>query len=117
MIHEGLHVLGWRSLGGALWSSVSWSLAWRGLGLVARLNAAVSMAAYRAAAALPAAILGLAILSVGLVSGIGLLVFCGMFFFQCLTDFALLFASRTVPAGSQVLSHPDRLRLIITPQA
>ena len=118
VLHEGLHVLGWRSLGGTAWGSVSWRLAWRGLGLVALLNTPVSMSAYRTATALPTIILGLAVASAGLVAGIGLLVFWGLFFlFECLTDLALLFASRSVPPDTQVLSHPDQLGLLIASEA
>jgi len=53
--------------------------------------------------------------TLGLVSSLGLCVLWGLFFlFECITDIALLLATRTVPAEAKVVSHPTSLGCVVT---
>jgi hypothetical protein len=72
------------------------------------------MAVDRAAAVLPALVVGLAFIGAGDFTGSGLAAGWGLFFlFECTSDLALLVASRGIPSRAKVLDHPDRLGLPI----
>jgi hypothetical protein len=113
--HELLHVLGWRFLGSAPWSSVSYIATRRGLGIAAVLNEPVSAAVFRAAALVPALLLGMLTLGFAFVSGSALILLWGAFFlFECITDLALLVATRALPSSARLISHPTELGCIVT---
>ena len=114
ILHELLHVLGWYALGRVPWTAVSVVPTWRGLGLAALLNAPVSMSVFRTAALIPAALLGILPLGFALMTGSGLVALWGSFFlFECITDLALLMATRALPSAAQVVSHPTELGCVV----
>jgi hypothetical protein len=112
-VHELLRALAWRLLAGVPWRSISLRATWRGMGFVARVDAPVPAAAYRAGAALPAAVLGGVPAALGLATGSGLLLLWGLFFLlESLGDVAVLLAMRGVPSRARVLDHPEGLGCI-----
>ncbi len=116
IVHEWLHVVGWKIHGGARWRDVSFIVTRRGLGLAALLHQPVPMAAFRAAALWPAVVLGILPLAGAFVTGSGLVALWGAFFlFECITDVTLLLGTRAVPSSARVTSHPTELGCVIAP--
>jgi hypothetical protein len=115
VVHELLHGLGWRVLGRVRWSSVSFIATRRGLGIAAVLKEPVSAAVFRTAALAPALLLGILTLGFAFISGSGLILLWGAFFlFECITDVALLVATRSLPSSARLISHPTELGCIVT---
>jgi hypothetical protein len=110
VVHELLHTLGWRALARVPWRSITLRPTWRGLGFVARPNVAVPATAFRAGIALPAVILGVVPIALGLLTDAGLFVLWGLFFsLECFTDVAVLLATHRVPSRARVRDHPHKL--------
>lgn len=110
VVHELLHGLGWYTFARVPWRSITFRPTWRVMGVVARAKVAVPIRAYRAGTALPALVLAVVTVALGLLTGIGLLVLWGLFFLlECFTDIATLLATSNVPARAWVRDHPDKL--------
>ncbi len=109
VVHETLHGLAWIVFGGVPRQSVSVRPTWRVMGFTADLQAAVQARAYRAGAALPALVLALGPIAVGLAAGSGLLVLWGLFcLLECFSDLAALLAMRGIPPRALVTAHPEQ---------
>jgi hypothetical protein len=110
VLHELLHAFGLRAFARVPWRSITLRPTWRGLGFVARPNVPVPSPAYRGSIALPAVILGVVPIVLGLLMGGGLFVLWGLFFsLECFTDVAVLLATRKASSRVWVLDHPDKL--------
>lgn len=80
------------------------------MSLVARLDVAVRVHAYRAGLSMPALVLGVLPMVVGVLTNRGLVVVWAQFFLlECFTDLGTLFATLGVPARAWVRSHPHGL--------
>jgi hypothetical protein len=114
-LHEALHVVGWVALGKTAPSSARWIFTSRGLGIAARLSTPISMATYRIAAFLPAALLGIGVIVVGNLTASGLATCWGLFFlFESITDLGLLVASRSITSQAMVVDHPTALGILVS---
>ncbi|HWA28280.1 MAG TPA: metalloprotease family protein [Lacunisphaera sp.] len=114
VLHEGLHVAGWVILGGA--KGRAFTVIWtrRGLGIAAVLRSPIRMRAFRAAMLLPGLLLGLLPLAVAFATGSLLILLWGsFFFFEALTDAALLLATRGIDRDARVISHPVELGCLV----
>ena len=116
--HELLHGAGWMAIARVPRSAIAFRPTWRGMGVAARLEAAVPARAYRAGVALPALVLGALAVAIGMGTGNGLFVLWGTFFLlECYTDFAVLLATGRVPGGALVREDPERLGCRVTVDA
>jgi hypothetical protein len=116
VVHELLHGFAWHAFAGVPWQSISLQPTWRVMGFVARPNVAIPVPAFRAGTALPALVLGVIPVVLGLLTDSGLLVLWGQFFFlECFADLAVLFAIHDVPSLSWARDHPTRLGCVILP--
>jgi len=70
--HEGIHAIGWSAFGGVRFRTLRVRPTYRGLGLAAQVKTPISMAAHRAGLAMPAFVLGVVPVTLGIVSSLGL---------------------------------------------
>lgn len=108
--HELLHAVGFVYAGGASRRDIRFGVMWKVLAPSTHCKAIVSASAYRFAVVLPALLLGVAPTLIGLVTGVGALTFFGyiMLLAAC-GDFALLWATRSVPAAALVKDHSSSI--------
>lgn len=118
LAHELLHAAGFRLFGRAPRSAVRIGFQRRTLTPFASCSAPVTAGAYRAAALLPALVLGALPLVVGWVTASGALVFWGWLMLALAGgDLAAVWAIRSVPGGAAVLDHPSRVGCRLAPPA
>ena len=88
VVHELLHVVGWRLFGRVPWRSITFRPSWRKMGFVAHVDAPSD----RWSIALPALVMGVLPIAIGCATGRGLIVLWGLFFLlECFADLAELF--------------------------
>ena len=117
LLHEGLHALGFRLLGGAPRSAVRLGFQRRTLTPYANCTAPIRANAYRATALLPGAVLGVGPVLAAWVSGAGIPVLYGWAMLAVAGgDLAAVWAIRDVPGEVLVLDHPQRVGCRITEQ-
>jgi hypothetical protein len=110
LAHESLHALGFLVFGGVPRSSVRLGFQRRTLTPFAACSAPVAAGAYRKAALLPAAVLGVLPSIVGVISGLPALTLWGWVMLALAGgDLAAVWAIRRVPGASMVLDHPSRV--------
>jgi hypothetical protein len=110
LAHESLHALGFLLFGGVPRSSVRLGFQRRTLTPFASCQAPVTAGAYRKAALLPAAVLGIVPSIIGAVTGSAALTLWGWVMLGLAGgDLAAVWAIRRVPGGSRVLDHPSRV--------
>jgi hypothetical protein len=99
VVHELLHVAGWKLLASVPPGAITFRPTWRGLGFAAHLGVTIPLRAYRLGLILPTLVLGLLPITLGLAMGHGLLLLWGMFFLlECYADLTVLLAPpRTIP--------------------
>ena len=113
VMHELLHLLGWKMGGHVPAKAISWVPTWRKLGIRVRLHTAVPAAIYRLGVVLPALVLGVVPVTCGLLTGNGLLLLWALFFLlECFSDFTALFATASVPSSAHVLEHERGWRIV-----
>jgi hypothetical protein len=117
LLHEMLHAVGFRLLGGAPREAIRIGFQRRTLTPFASCSAPIPAKAYRAAALLPGAVLGLLPAITGWLLGSGTLVLYGWAMLAVAGgDLAAVWAIRDVPGGVLVLDHPQRVGCRITGQ-
>jgi len=95
VVHELLHAIGWRVLANVPWSSIAVRPTWSVMGFAVHSDARVSVRTWRAVTILPAVILGILPIAIGLATGNGLVLLWGLFFFfECFADLTALLARR-----------------------
>jgi hypothetical protein len=106
-LHELLHLVGYVCIGGAPIDSVHFEL--RGVAIVARCDVPLPARSYRAAVALPGAVLGLVPTIVGLALGIALVTVYGAVMLGASAgDVAVLWALRKYRADEEVVDRSGR---------
>ncbi len=109
VLHEGLHAVGFASVGRVSWPEISFGVKWLTLTPYAHCGTAMPAAAYRAAVALPAVALGLLPALAGLAVGNGILAGWGTLMLGAAGgDLTILWAIRSVPGDAIVRDHPSR---------
>jgi hypothetical protein len=118
MLHEALHAAGWKTFARVAWTDLSLQRSRRKLGLIMRLAVPARASAYRMGLILPALVIGIGPIVLGLTRGLGLFVLWGcVFFFESVSDLAIFLAVRSVPsdallvelagrAGCRLVPHP-----------
>jgi hypothetical protein len=110
VLHESLHALGFLWFGGVPRSSVRLGFQRRTLTPFAACRAPVTAGAYRKAALLPAAVLGVLPAIAGVIAGSAALALWGWAMLALAGgDLAAVWAIRRVPSTSMVLDHPSRV--------
>lgn len=110
LAHESLHALGFLLFGRVPRSSVRLGFQRRTLTPFAACRVPIPAAAYRKAALLPAAVLGVGPSIVGVVSGSAALTLWGWVMLALAGgDLAAVWAIRRVPGERLVLDHPSRV--------
>ena len=115
-LHEALHVFGFRRLGGAPPGSTR--VRWVGLSAFTHCSVPVRAGAYRAAVALPGALLGVVPVSVGFMTGsAGLTLYGALLTASAVGDLRVLLALRHVPASVTVefVSEEHGYRIVRQP--
>jgi len=117
LLHEILHAVGFRLLGRAPREAIRIGFQRRTLTPFASCSAPVRASAYRAAALLPGAVLGVLPVLTGWLLGSGTLVLYGWAMLAVAGgDLAAVWAIRDVPGRVLVLDHPQRVGCRITEQ-
>jgi hypothetical protein len=117
LLHEGLHALGFRVVGGAPKAAVRVGFQRRTLTPYANCSTPIRANAYRATALLPGAVLGLGPVLAGWLSGAAIPVLYGWAMLAVAGgDLAAVWAIRGVPSQVLVLDHPQRVGCRITEQ-
>jgi len=118
IIHELLHEVAWKMAGHIRWADVYVGPSRRKLGLIVRLRVSIPARAYRFGLVLPAIVIGVFPILVGLSTGHGLATFWGMvFLFESFSDVAILLAIHHVAPHSHVVEDATRLGCrIVTPE-
>jgi hypothetical protein len=117
LLHEVLHAIGFRLLGQAPREAIRIGFQRRTLTPFASCSAPVRASAYRAAALLPGAVLGVLPVLTGWLLGSGTLVLYGWAMLAVAGgDLAAVWAIRDVPGPVLVLDHPQRVGCRITEQ-
>lgn len=94
IVHEALHVLGWRLASGVSWKSIALRPTWRKFGIEARLTVPIRASHYRVGLALPIVILGVVPMVLALLFGHGMILLWSQFFLlECYADMTKLLAS------------------------
>ncbi|RMH00700.1 MAG: alpha/beta fold hydrolase [Chloroflexi bacterium] len=110
IVHELLHVIGYRWVGKVPMSKLHIGMQWKYLTPFAHCQAPLSVNAYQIAVALPGIALGLIPGWLGLVTGSGLLVLYGtLMLIAAGGDAAILWAIRGLAGDVVVLDHPSRV--------
>jgi hypothetical protein len=110
VLHEVLHAIVWKTLAHVPWSNLSLQRNRRKLGIIVKLNMPVRASVYRVGLVLPTIIMGIGPILIGLVQGAGLLVLWGgVFLFECFSDLAIFLAIRKVPLTALVVEKAGRL--------
>jgi hypothetical protein len=118
VLHEALHALGFRFLGGAPREAVRVGFQRRTLTPYASCSTPVRANAYRATALLPGAVLGAGPVIAAWVSGSAMPLLYGWAMLAVAGgDLAAVWAIRDVPSGVLCLDHPERVGCRITEQA
>lgn len=116
VIHESIHALVWRGLGGAGPGSVSVRRTWRVMGFEAHVVKPLPIRAYRWGLVSPALVLVAAPLAVAIAAGRGAFIpWAGFFLVESHSDLVALFALRRVRPGVAVRSHASRIGCAIAP--
>lgn len=109
LLHEWLHAVGFRRVGGAPKTAVTYGFSWKGLAPYAHCKAPLKAGAYRVSIWLPGVVLGLIPGLVGLVTGLWWLVlWASLMLVAAGGDAAVLLAIHSVPSKALVLDHPER---------
>jgi len=103
-IHELLHAAAWTTVAHVPWTMVSFRRSRRKLGIIAQLDVPVPAGRYRIGAAVPALMLGIVPILVGILTGSGLVALWGdVFLFESFSDVAILAAIRRLPPYALVI--------------
>ena len=98
LIHEGLHVCGWRHAAKLPWRAFALRPTWRGMGIAAQAGVALDPAARRAGLLLPVLALAAPAIVVGLSTRSVLTLLWGQFFLlECYGDIVTLLSLRRMP--------------------
>ena len=114
IVHELLHGFGLWYIGGASWKDIHFGINWKAGALYTECKARISARAYRIAVVLPALILGILPVVIGL--SIGNSWFTGYgYIMLCVSggDFAVLWTVRSLSGSDIVKFHPDKLGCIV----
>lgn len=116
VVHEFLHASGWRFLGHLDWRPLQLRWTWRGLGIRAHVAVPITARSFRGGLSVPVLVMAVLPATLAILTGRGLLLNWSAFFlFECLTDLALHLATRHVPSGVLVSSHPSGLGWVLHP--
>ncbi len=116
VIHEALHLAGYRMVGGIAWKEFCWGFKLWPLAAYVYARAPVTASTYRWCVALPGLVLGLVPAFAGIVGGLGWLMLYGfLMLISAGGDFAILWRIRGVPATTLVLDHPHRAGCTLLP--
>ena len=114
VVHEGLHALAWLVIGRVPVRSVSFGILWEGLAPYAHTAAPMTADAYRIAAALPGAVLGVAPILAAWTSGSGALLLFGLVFtLTAAGDALVVWVLRGVDGRRLVRDHPSRVGCLL----
>ncbi len=98
LLHEGLHLLGWRLATRLPWSAFALRPTWRGMGVAVQPRVALDVAPLRVGLLLPALALAAPTIVAGLSTRNGLALLWGLFFLlECYGDIVTLLALRRAP--------------------
>lgn len=110
VVHEGLHAMGWMLAARVPSREIKFGINWRGLYPYAHCRVPVDPFSYRFSGALPGVLLGFLPAMLGLVFGVGWLVFWGAIFVGAAGgDFIVLWLIRSVPPSARILDHPEKI--------
>lgn len=113
VLHEALHGVGY-VWGEASWSDVRFGMHWKALTPFASCQVPMRARPYRIAVALPAIILGMIPLGIGLAGGYWLATFYGFLMLVAAAgDLLMLWILRVVPVGTWVQDHPFEVGYVI----
>ena len=110
IVHEALHALTARVVGGVPASGVQFGVSLTMLAPYAHIATPMTAAAFRATAAAPGVLMGLLPFAIAAVIGQGaLFAFATLFTFGAAGDFLILWVIRGVPSNVMVRDHPETI--------
>ncbi|NBD36499.1 MAG: hypothetical protein GVY30_10960 [Chloroflexi bacterium] len=108
IIHEGIHALSWKVLGGVSWEHIKFGV--KKMTPYTHCTTTLPLMAYRWGTALPGLILGVLPLIAGLLWGSGQLFIWGIVFTSAASgDAMVLWLLRDAPSGALVRDHPSEV--------
>ncbi len=108
-LHEVIHGLAWAFFGRRPLKVVRFGVQWKVLTPYAHLQVPIQVRAYRLGAAMPALLLGALPYLVGLTTGLGWFVVCGLLYLSAAGgDLLVLWQLRKVDRKALVEDHPSR---------
>lgn len=114
VIHECLHVLGWKVFGRQPWSVFKFGFNWKTVTPYAHCQVPLEASAYRKGTVLPGLILGVLPSAAGILLQDGIVTLFGAFFLGAACgDFLSLWLMRSVHPDALVKDHPTRAGCIV----
>lgn len=108
VVHEATHALGWILFAGVPPRQIRFGFAWKTLSPYAHAQVAMPVGGYRIGVVLPLIVTGILPVVIGTLSNSGWLTATGaMLVSAAVGDLAVLWVIRDVPAGVQVIDHPQ----------
>jgi len=114
VIHELLHAISWKYLGGLSFRDFKFGIVWKTLSPYCHATKPMTAHAYRIGAMIPGIVLGLLPIGFGTVTGDGFWAVLGALLTAgAVGDVYILWLLRRVPASTFVIDHPTRAGCIV----
>lgn len=112
--HEAVHAIGWKFASGLPWSAFTFGVVWQALAPYCHATKPMQLRPYRIGAALPGIVTGVVPWLLGLLlQDPTLTIISAVMISAAVGDIYVLWTLRGLPAGTEVLDHPNQAGCIV----